>query len=286
MYKPMSPVPGVGHEIGAVIRQMVPPWLTPVFIAITRFGNPAFFLAVFALDYWFGDHRRGAHALSLAIAGIGLVTGLKMFFDAPRPPAAVTVVPISGYSFPSGHATGATIGYGILAYDLEIGAWRARYAVAIGLILLVALSRVVLGVHFVKDVVVGMVLGTAFLIVAVWLTEHDPRPGFVLAVALGAVAFIISGGNQDGAVVFGGAVGAALIWSYLDAVPRVDSTVQMLVLLGVVGPTLTGLAYVGSEINIPVLAAFALNAVVFAGILVAPNVVTRFEAETRTEAIS
>ena len=50
MYKPMTPVSGVGNEIDGAIYQLVLPWLTPVFIAITRFGNPAFFRAVFALN--------------------------------------------------------------------------------------------------------------------------------------------------------------------------------------------------------------------------------------------
>ena len=275
----MTPDPVVGQQIGDAIRGAVPPWLIPLFIAITRLGNPAFFLVVFAVDYWFGDHRRGAHALGLALGGMALVTALKTFFDAPRPPAAINVIPISGYSFPSGHATGATIGYGILAHDLEIGSKRARFAVAAVLILLVALSRVVLGVHYVRDVVFGMLLGTAFVAGTLYLTEHDPRPGFVLAVAFGAAAFVISGASQDGAVVLGGAIGAALMWSRLDDVPRVDSSASTLALLGIVTPVLGGLAYVGSEVPVPEIAAFAINAVVMGGVLVAPNVVARIGAD-------
>ncbi|WP_435182011.1 phosphatase PAP2 family protein [Halorussus sp. AFM4] len=265
----------VGQGIGDAIRAAVPPWLVPVFVAITRLGNPAFFLAVFALDYWFGDRERGAHALALAIAGMGVVTALKTFFDAPRPSEMVAVVPISGYSFPSGHATGATIGYGILAYDLEWGSWRQRYAVAGAMILLVALSRVVLGVHFVRDVVAGIAVGTLFLAGAVWLTEHDPEQGFVVAVAMGAAAFVVSGASRDGTAVLGAALGGGLAWSRIDAVPSLKSLRSRLAISVGVLPALAVLGYVGVEMHVPVALTFLITVVLMAGVLAAPRIAAR-----------
>lgn len=273
----MTGGPVVGHEIGEFVREVVPPWLVPAFVMVTRLGNPGVFVALFVFDYWFHDHRRGAHALGLAIAGMALVTALKTFFDAPRPPEAINVVPISGYSFPSGHAMGSTIGYGILAHDLEIGSRRVRYGVAAVLVFLIALSRVVLGVHFVRDVVAGVVVGVLFLGVAVWLTEHDPREGFVLAVGFGVAAFVISGANQDGAAVFGGALGAAVAWNYLDAVPTLESLRSRLVLLGGFFPVLAGLGYVGIETDVPVLLTFVLSAVLMAGVLASPFAAKEFD---------
>jgi membrane-associated phospholipid phosphatase len=273
----MTVSPVVGHEIGEALRAAVPPWLVPVFIAITRLGNPAFFLAVFALDYWFGDHRRGAHAIGLALAGMALVTALKTFFGEPRPADAINVIPASGYAFPSGHATGATIGYGILAYDLDVGSWRSRSAVAGVLIVLVALSRVVLGVHFVRDVVAGMVVGTLFLAAAISLTKHAPRPAFVLAVAVGAVAFLISGATTDGVAVLGGALGAALTWGLLPEVPRLDTFKGRLVLSAGFLPVLVGLGYVGVETEVPLLFTFVATAAIMAVVLAAPVVAARFE---------
>jgi hypothetical protein len=254
-------------------------------VLITRLGNPAFFLAVFAVDYWFGAPRRGAHALALAIGGYALITMLKTFFDAPRPPEVVNVIAASGYSFPSGHATSATIGYGIFAYDLIIGSWRSRYSVAGVLILLVALSRVVLGVHYVRDVVAGIVVGTVFLAGTIWLTKHDPERGFVISVLLGVAALVVSGASHDGVVIFGAAIGAALTWHYLKVVPRVDATPGTLAVLGVVAVLLGGLAYVGSELHVPLVAAFVLNAVVMAGVLVTPHLVSRSPGTTWSERI-
>jgi membrane-associated phospholipid phosphatase len=282
----MTPDPVVGQEIGEALRGVLPPWVIPVFVAITRLGNPGFFLAVFALDYWFGDHRRGAHALGLAIGGMALVTALKTFFDAPRPPTSVNVIPISGYSFPSGHATGAAIGYGILAHDLEIGSRRARFGVAAVMVSLIALSRVVLGVHYVRDVVVGVLVGVAFVAAGVYLTEHDPESGFTIGVVLGVAALVVSGASHDGVAIFGAGVGGALAWSRLDAIPRIGPSGNALALLGVATPVLGVLAYVGAEMHVHPAAAFVLNAVVMAGVLATPSVVTRLWADAETASIS
>ncbi|NEU58286.1 phosphatase PAP2 family protein [Halorussus sp. MSC15.2] len=272
----MTATPVVGHEIGEFIRQVIPPWLIPVFVLITRIGNPAFFLALFVLDYWFADHERGSHAIGLAIAGMALVTALKTFFDAPRPSEMTAVIPISGYSFPSGHATGSTIGYGILAYDLEVGSRRSRYAVAAVLVALIALSRVVLGVHFVRDVVAGMIIGVLFLAAAFALTEHDPREAFVLALAFGALAFVVSGASHDGVAVLGAAVGGALTWEALDSVPTLDSLRSKLLLLVGILPVLLGIGYAGTELDVPLAFAFVANAAVMAGALAAPVAAERF----------
>jgi membrane-associated phospholipid phosphatase len=269
----MPPIPVVGAEFGEAIRAAVPPWLVPVFVLITHLGNPAFFLVVFAIDYWFGDHGRGSHALALAIGGMALVTALKTFFDAPRPPASINLIPISGYSFPSGHATASTIGYGILAYDLTVGSRRWRYALAGVFVVLVALSRVVLGVHYVRDVVAGVLVGLLFLAVAIRLTRHAPRPGFVLALAFGGTALVVSGASHDGVAVFGAALGGAVTWNYLDAVPTVESLRSKPALLAIALPVFAGLGYVGAELDIPTAAVFVTNAALMAGVLAAPELV-------------
>ncbi len=196
-----SQFPGPGFldpGVSTAVREAVPPWLVPAFVAITFLGNAGFYLAAFSLDYWFGDHERGAHALGVALGGMALVVALKALFAEPRPPEAGRLVEATGYSFPSGHATGAAVAYGVLAFDLRMGSRRTRFAVAGVLVALIALSRVVLGVHFVRDVVAGVVAGGVFLAVAIVVTEHAPRPGFFLAVGVGLVAAVLSGASTDG----------------------------------------------------------------------------------------
>lgn len=276
-------IPGsvVGHELGEAIRQVVPPWLVPVFVLITHLGNPAFFLVAFSLDYWVGDHERGAHAIATAVAGMALVIALKTYFDAARPPDDIAAIAASGYAFPSGHATVSTIGYGLLAYDLKFGSLRSRVSLATVMVVLVSLSRVVLGVHYVRDVAAGMVIGATFLAGAIWLTDHDPRPGFALAVAVGAVAFVVSGASPDGVAVLGTALGGAITWRLLDSVPRIESSLSAVTLVGFITPVLLGLGYASTELELPIPAVFVSSAVVMVGILVAPRFVDRIESRAR-----
>ena len=265
----------VGAAIGEAIRQAVPPGLVPVVLAVTRLGNVVLLLALFTVDYWFGDHDRGAHALSLALAGMALITTLKSVFAEPRPPETARRIATGGFSFPSGHATIATIGYGVLAYDLEWGPRYVRYAAASVLIVLVAFSRVALGVHFVRDVVVGIVVGLAFLAVAEFLTGHDPRPGFLLAAALGVVALLVSGVSQDSAVEFGSILGAAVAWEAFDEIPSVESLREHLVLLGGGLPVFVTISYLSLFVQLPLVVVFLLNAVLLAGVILAPLPATR-----------
>jgi undecaprenyl-diphosphatase len=86
----------------------------------------------------------------------------------PRPPPHLQLVHASGYAFPSGHTTTATVGYGLSAMLIAIALPRARnwaIATAVVLTIIVGLSRVYLGVHWPTDVLGGWVLGVGWLAV-------------------------------------------------------------------------------------------------------------------------
>ena len=113
--------------------------------------------------------------LAAALLGAVLQAGLKEFFEVPRPAAALGLedVRILGalprsYTFPSGHAvfggvTAATLGWR--------RGWRWKGAVWLFAIL-VAWSRVYVGVHYPLDVIAGLGIGAAIgWIVWVW-GEH------------------------------------------------------------------------------------------------------------------
>ncbi|HEV2750446.1 MAG TPA: phosphatase PAP2 family protein [Gemmatimonadales bacterium] len=105
-----------------------------------------------------------------ALAGAGLLNQvLKLAIQRPRPPYATAVLHYSSWSFPSGHAMGSLVGYGMLAYVLIV-LWihrpHAQVAVELGTALLVVaigLSRLYLGVHYFSDVVGGYAAGVLWL---------------------------------------------------------------------------------------------------------------------------
>ena len=108
-------------------------------------------------------------ALVLAVAGgILLNSLLKNLFGRARPGWADPLMALTDASFPSGHTMMATIIYGFMAVwlVLRIASWRWRFfiiSLATLLILLVALSRMYLGAHFLSDVLAAMAAGAAWL---------------------------------------------------------------------------------------------------------------------------
>lgn len=98
-----------------------------------------------------------------------LDTTLKLIVKRPRPPGAAAFLHGMTFSFPSGHAMGSLIGYGMLAY-LIVTLWvhgRAGRIVvlvlAAVLVLAIGASRLYLGVHYFSDVVGGYAAGVLWL---------------------------------------------------------------------------------------------------------------------------
>jgi len=105
-----------------------------------------------------------------AFAGGGLLdVVLKLVIRRPRPPGAAAFLQHFSWSFPSGHAMGSLIGYGMLAYVLTL-LWihrrSAQIAVVLGTAVVIAaigISRLYLGVHYFSDVVGGYAAGVLWL---------------------------------------------------------------------------------------------------------------------------
>lgn len=111
---------------------------------------------------------------------------LKLTIHRPRPVYAAALLDHPTWSFPSGHAMGALVGYGMLAYVLMLAAASspplrrrrmrlAIAAVAISLITAIGLSRLYLGVHYFSDVVGGYAAGLIWLSACVTAVELGRR---------------------------------------------------------------------------------------------------------------
>ena len=134
--------------------------------------------------------RRNWHwllVLVLTVPGGMLVNGLtKLAFQRARP-GLEPLLDLTTYSFPSGHVTGATLIYGFLAAMVITGPqpWSRKLTavlVALALVALVALSRMVLGAHYLSDVLAAFAQGAAWLTLCVvgtrtWSHMRDPVAG-------------------------------------------------------------------------------------------------------------
>ena len=167
--------------------------LTSVFKLVTHLGSSAVLLplVVVAGVAWWARRRSVLPLILLASTYTGAVVleaGLKQLFGRARPPVADRLVQVTGYAFPSGHAT---VGTAVWAAIGILAAWALREGnrrwVIVGVVgtvvAAVDLSRVYLGVHWLTDVIAGSVLGGAWVVgvfmVAVTLVGRDHLVGAV-----------------------------------------------------------------------------------------------------------
>lgn len=129
--------------------------------------------ALLALWFW---RRRQRDWLALTLVavpgGMLLNVVLKHVFQRARPSLEHPLLTLETYSFPSGHTAAATVFYGLLAWWLvqQMRSGPARVLVVLGaaaMVCLVALSRMVLGVHYLSDVLAALLESCAWLTVCV-----------------------------------------------------------------------------------------------------------------------
>ena len=95
---------------------------------------------------------------------------IKLMVERERP-SIWEAVEGTGYSFPSGHATSSMICYGLLIYFLirNIRSEQSRLWIVLAisvLILLIGVSRYVIHVHYVTDIIAGFNLG--WMMILIW----------------------------------------------------------------------------------------------------------------------
>jgi undecaprenyl-diphosphatase len=125
-------------------------------------------VTVAALFLWLTRHKHSAALLLVTtVIGILLNSMLKDVFHRDRPSIFSSGVEVFSSSFPSGHSMSAAIVYGTVAYlaaRLQRHHWSrvVTAIVAFLLILLIASSRIYLGVHYPSDTIAGMTIGFAW----------------------------------------------------------------------------------------------------------------------------
>ena len=154
--------------------------MTILFDTATNIGGAVGLGAIVAVvaALLFSRKERASAIFVVVTAGTGalLNLGLKLIFARVRPDMASAISVAHWYSFPSGHAMGSFITFGALAYIVLRQSWpwparSAGLAIAMTMVVLVGLSRVYLGVHWVSDIVGGWSAGTVWLVSAVTAFE-------------------------------------------------------------------------------------------------------------------
>ena len=153
-----------GHATAAGLR---------FFHAVTLVGSPGVWVITSLFAVWL--LWRGEHFLFWAWAASNVGGGilqrvLKTTIHRDRPQYAAAYLHGQSYSFPSGHTMSATIAWSLMVVcaGLTLG-WhkqlrRRLYVVSTTIVLLIGFSRLYLGVHYPSDVLGGLIIGTAWVV--------------------------------------------------------------------------------------------------------------------------
>ena len=167
------------NALAAALRQTLDDGTLQAFALLTRLGDVetlTLLCVVVGAILLVRGKRLLAASWIAAVAGNGLLNRLlKGIFERSRPLHDHGWTLETSWSFPSGHASGAVVTYGMLAYLLSRatpGAWHLPLTLlAIAIALLVGYSRIVLQVHFFSDVLAGFISGATWLLVCIATAE-------------------------------------------------------------------------------------------------------------------
>ena len=176
------------------LQELRTPFLDTIMALVTRLGEETIFMVAAIVVFWCVSKVGGYYLLSVGFLGTVMNQFLKMLFRIPRPWVLDPNFDIvesareaaTGYSFPSGHTQSAVGTFGGLARMTKKN-WL-RWVLVV-LVLLVAFSRMYLGVHTPLDVGVSLGVG-AVLVLVLWplVRSAEEKPARMLWVLLGMLA--------------------------------------------------------------------------------------------------
>jgi len=132
---------------------------------VSTLGNPLTWFVIAAYFYWKGQRRRAFHMILLTMIASVLSGTLKNFFQRPRPsmdglikfPSSLGKATefFSKYSLPSGHSTIMGAFYGFFRRQVS----KKQNIILFIALIAVGIARLYLQVHYLTDVLAGMLLG-------------------------------------------------------------------------------------------------------------------------------
>ncbi len=188
----MEPIWQWGINVIIVIQKIRSPFFDAFFFSVSFFGTHIFFLMVLPFLYWCVEKKYASRIFILYLFSSWSNTVMKDLIHHPRPyhlNEAVKIGRAGGYGIPSGHAQGSMV------VGVSLSLWfRNRFFTyfSTAAILLIALSRLYLGVHFPTDILGGWIFGTVILFL-LW-PNFDRLEKFLSGTnpfILSAAAFII-----------------------------------------------------------------------------------------------
>lgn len=161
-------------ELTNIFRDILP-WAGPFFSIITQLGSEIFYVALILIGFWAFKKKESILTAYVLLASVVLNYFLKLAIAIERPPESYWYegVEALNYSTPSGHSQNSATLFGWLAAKFKT--WWI-FIISIVLVIIIGLSRVYLGVHYLEDVLLGW--GVGILLVILLLLLEKPLGEF------------------------------------------------------------------------------------------------------------
>ena len=161
-------------EIIKFIQSITSPFLDILFQIVSMTGEEYFYIIAAAIIFWCVNKKFGYKLGFALLTGTIVNTTLKDIVNSARPIGvegirSLRLQTATGQSFPSGHTQGSAIFW--ISWMVQIRK-KWIYIVGITAIILVAYSRMYLGVHYPIDVIGGMIIGIIWVYISNYIFDY------------------------------------------------------------------------------------------------------------------
>ncbi len=234
---------GFGYDVSLFFQSIRVDFISKFLLIFNYIGTEFFFIALLPIIYWCSEKKFAKRLSLIFLFNVWSNSFLKSWWKRPRPynvsvagksqvNPAFDFLKLNSYGLPSGHTMSATSFFGYIFMKAKKNWLKVLSAV---IIVIMPLSRLYHGVHYIQDVVVGFLLATISLILFDYFDKRVSKSlknislfkviiiAFVLVI-FSVVLSIVLNFNEHGvkdmvsisALLFGGVFGLYLDSKYLD----------------------------------------------------------------------
>ncbi len=155
-----------------ILFQSLGEWLYMPMRFFSFLGDEEFYLFIMPAIFWCFDSMLGFKLGMLLMLSNGINGSIKLLLHGPRPfwvnNKVIAYIQETSFGVPSGHSQHAVVMWGYLATLIK-KVWL-RW-VLISVFILIGLSRIYLGAHFILDVITGWLIGGIILFLFIYLEK-------------------------------------------------------------------------------------------------------------------
>lgn len=248
------------------------PFLDKFFVSVTMIGEELFYIAIIGVIYWCFD-KKFAMGIGLAVLFSSLVnSSIKELVGAKRPFEVLDIRALrketaTGSSFPSGHTQVVATFFSYLSCHKK--KW---IAIGVPITVLVAISRLYLGVHWGRDVIFAILIGMFLAGLIFLITKRDKHTilaGLLILVSVVLLFYFKSSNLQKSAgALIGLGLGSIVEHHFIHF--DICRTVMEAVFRILMGVLMTVAAYISTSYLIGGMPALKYGIIVFVMTAVVP----------------